>query len=162
MWWIFKKGPPKEAFTIREAFEEKKNSREKLFAVLIAAGVTAEVITLLHTLKESGELRTQFGQLQQTNGWIWQTNFMLRLKTAELESNNLKLRSNVVALEERMKPRMIEIARPAERLRQFAGTKAVIIPAIGGDCLRTANQIGEILHSANWDIIRHSHREGSS
>ena len=98
--WIFRKGPPKESFIIREAFEEKKHSREKLFAILIAVGVTAEVITLLHSLRESGEFRVEFGKLQQTNAWIWQTNWFLQMDVETLRSNN-------VVLQNKLQPRII-------------------------------------------------------
>lgn len=71
MYWIFKKGPPKESFVLHADFEEKKGKRERVFAVIVAIGVTVEVITLPRNLTES----------------------------AQLASANLVLRSNVAALE---------------------------------------------------------------
>jgi len=86
MYWVFKKGPRKEEWSDVQNFEEKKARRERVFALLVAFGVTAEVITLIHSLKESGELN---------------------LHVQRLTSTNLVLRSNVVALEMRMQPRAI-------------------------------------------------------
>jgi hypothetical protein len=76
----------------------------------------------------------------------------LKLEAEQLHSTNLLLRSNIVALEVRMQPRMIEISRPAARLNQFAGTKVVIISSVVGDCVRVANQVAEILGSAGWHV----------
>lgn len=86
MYWLFKKGPSKEAWLKHEEFERKKTQRERLFAFIVAFGVSVEVVTLIHSLKESGELN---------------------LQVQSLVSTNLVLRSNVAALEIKLQPRRI-------------------------------------------------------
>lgn len=84
MYWVFKKGPPKEECLKHEDFERKRTKREQLFAVVVAIGVTIELIALPHGLIESANLQ---------------------IKVETLESANLVLRSNVAILELKFRPR---------------------------------------------------------
>lgn len=121
MWWLFRKGPPKESFTIWQAFESKRHSRERLYAILVAVGVSAEVVTLLHSLKESGGLRLEVGQLQQTNGWIWQTNFLLQSNISGL---NLLVSSNAL-LTAKANERAAEVEMAAAELNRQAASRGL-------------------------------------
>lgn len=150
----------------KKKHDAEHHRRERYFAIAVAIGVTMDVCGLAHAIPSALTLSQGIAGTQMTNSWLVAsnvlaarqveelraTNLTLRHELLAFESNNLALRSNIVALEEQAQPRSIEISRPAQRLKRFAGKKAVIIPAMWGDCSRTANQIGEILHEANWDV----------
>jgi hypothetical protein len=95
--------------------------------------------------KDAGEAMKQAGAAIERAAMVESNNAVLSLRIEELHSNNL-------ALEQQMQPRLIESSRATTRLTQFAGTKAVIISATGGDCPSTANQIGGILQAAKWNV----------
>jgi hypothetical protein len=80
MYWLFVKGPKKEEWIKHEEFERKRTNRERLFAIIVAIGVTVELLQLPHGLRES----------------------------ANLMSTNLVLRSNVAVLEAKVRPRSID------------------------------------------------------
>ena len=74
------------------------------------------------------------------------------MASVKLEQKVEEFRKKNDEFEAQMAPRIMEISRPAERLKQFPGTKVSIISALGGDCTATASQISEMLRMAKWDV----------
>src|SRR5258706_9909515 len=60
--WIFRKPPPEDSRDFLKAFETRKRKWEISFALMVAIGVTAELIMLPISLKDVLELETQLGQ----------------------------------------------------------------------------------------------------
>ena len=94
---------------------------------------------------EAKQAAKEAGRANERAAMVESNNAVLSLHVEELRSNN-------IALERQMQPRLIESSHPIKRLTQFAGTKAKIICATGGDCASTANQITAILQSAKWNV----------
>jgi hypothetical protein len=99
MYWVFKKGPSKEPTLEHENFENKKAKREQLYAVVVAIGVTAEVITLLHSLKESGEVNLQVQSLTSENLVLRSNVALVELKLAETKKIVSELEEETSAME---------------------------------------------------------------
>jgi len=68
------------------------------------------------------------------------------------ESNNLALRSNIIALELWLEPRQFEIMGSATFLQRYRGTNAVIVCGICPDCTELAGQIRTMLQLAGWNV----------
>ena len=129
--------------------KRKSMARRKLWEdaweCMLIVGLGVEIIALGHQISEAAELKMRTSDASERAALAVSNNLVLARTVEELRSNN-------IALEQQMPPRLIELSRPAARLKEFAGTKAVIIFSSGGDCSRTANQIRIILSAANWDV----------
>jgi hypothetical protein len=150
----------------RKLSETKEHLLERFFVMLVAFGVSGELISAASSLKEiadlndkASEAKLEAGKANKLGAEANERASSNEVKVASIIASNLvleikleEIRSNSFALEEQMRPRTIEITRPATKLKAFAGTNAFIITAVWGDCLRTANQIGEILGRAGWKV----------
>jgi len=92
MYWLFVKGPPKEEWIRSKEFEEKRLKREKFFAIIVAVGVTSELICTGHNIHESIELQKTVEELRSTNLVLQSDVFAARQKTAELEKHILDVK----------------------------------------------------------------------
>jgi hypothetical protein len=152
-----------EKFEIFKKHKAWFNFAERIFWILVCVGLVLElyagnIVTELSDTKISDSDRnakvadvraSKANERAKSN----------ELAVAVLTNKNLSLsieleglRSNNLALEEQMRSRLIESSKPTARLKEFSRVNAVIISAAGGDCPNTANQIGEILRSANWNV----------
>ncbi len=88
-WYLFK-NPADEG---DESAKHLHHSREVRCIIAVAIGVTVEFVALAHSIPEAVQLEKDVAQIGSTN--------------AQLVADNLMLRSNVVALELKMQPRII-------------------------------------------------------
>ena len=80
-------------------------------------------------------------------------------RAANVESNNVALSLHVeelrkanAVLEAQISPRRFEQSTPANALRKFSGTKAVIVSATGAECIGLTSQIRYMLEVAHWNV----------
>jgi hypothetical protein len=90
----------------RKLPEAKEHLLERFFVMLVAAGVAGEVISTIFSLHEIAELNGVASAASE--------------RAAIVESNNLVLRSNVVALELKLQPRTISPSQHERLVRALA------------------------------------------
>ncbi len=143
MYWVFKECPKTEEHAKKEKFEKKKTKMEKLFAVVVAAGVTIEVITLPRNLAEAARLEIQVETLQSNN-------LVMATRVEELRKDNLelqaKLKTRIISDDERKN--FIECLKDQPKgpvqLRFDRGATANV--------RFYANEIAELLIAAGYSI----------
>jgi hypothetical protein len=152
-------------------WNRKKNLRERLkkfFGILLVVGLLLEIAEAIKSdekaesanlaakqaEKDADDAKVLADSIGTTNAQLVASNLLLAASVETAESNNLVMRSNVVALEERWAPRVIEEYAPSVALKKFAGVNAVIICATCPDCASTAEKIKTILGFmlSNWNV----------
>lgn len=141
MYWLFVKGPRKEEWLKYKEFEDKKTHREKLFAIVVAIGVTAELICLMHSLPETIRLSGSVEQLTQTN-------ITMATKLEDLRKANLELEAKV-------QPRRITTDQRAVLVGKLLPIKdkcRIVVSAnlIDPEAILLAQQIRDVLRESQF------------
>lgn len=119
--------------------ESRRKTFKRHAANILILGLMGELVCLGFALHESAEMHEEAERL--------------RLARVELEKQVEVLRKQNDEFEAQQLPRMINQTKASNCLREFSGTKTIIIAANdGGDSVRTAEQIFLMLESSKWNV----------
>lgn len=129
---------------------------ETLSLALIAGGLVVETYCTAQIIRvareQSDAINTELSSAKTTAADANKQAGEASERAAITESNNLVLRSNVVTLEMQMQPRIFETFQSGTRLKEFSGTKAVVICSISGDAPSLGSQVSSMLTIAGWIV----------